>query len=143
MKQTGQTFEMNPDTFTLENVFAMELHRFHDTIGEIVNMATKELAIEKVCCLLLYTIYILRADVVSACVVQGVKEVEETWGQLKFNILKYIKGTSDRGWIVGAVDEVLQILDDNAMQLQGETSTQTVARSRSSVGSQHSCVSQV
>ena len=52
MKQTGQTFEMNPDTFTLENVFAMELHRFHDTIGEIVNMATKELAIEKVCCLL-------------------------------------------------------------------------------------------
>lgn len=48
MKQTGQTFEMNPDTFTLENVFAMELHRFHDVIGEIVNMATKELAIEKV-----------------------------------------------------------------------------------------------
>lgn len=50
---------------------------------------------------------------------QGVKEVEETWSQLKFNILKYVKGTSDRGWIVGAVDEVLQILDDNAMQLQG------------------------
>ena len=47
MKKTGQTFEMNPDTFTLENVFAMELHRFHDVIGEIVNMATKELAIEK------------------------------------------------------------------------------------------------
>ena len=87
--------------------------------------------------------YILRADVVSVFVVQGVKEVEETWGQLKFNILKYIKGTSDRGWIVGAVDEVLQILDDNAMQLQGETSTQTVARSRSSVGSHRCCVSQV
>ena len=28
MTKTGQTFEMNPDTFTLANVFAMELHRF-------------------------------------------------------------------------------------------------------------------
>ena len=31
MTKTGQTFEMNPDTFTLENVFAMELHRFQVT----------------------------------------------------------------------------------------------------------------
>lgn len=50
---------------------------------------------------------------------QGVKEVEETWGNLKFSVLKYVKGTSDRGFILGAVDEVLQILDDNSMQLQG------------------------
>ena len=47
------------------------------------------------------------------------KEVEETWGNLKFNTPKYVKGTSDRGHILGAVDEVLQTLDDNAMQLQG------------------------
>ena len=32
---------------------------------------------------------------------------------------KYVKGTSDRGHILGAVDEVMQTLDDNAMQLQG------------------------
>ena len=48
MNKTGQTFEMNPETFTLQNVFAMELHRFQDTIGDIVNCAVKELAIEKV-----------------------------------------------------------------------------------------------
>ena len=48
MKKTGQVFEMNPETFTLENVFAMELHRFQETIGDIVNCAVKELAIEKV-----------------------------------------------------------------------------------------------
>ena len=48
MNKTGQKFEMNPETFTLDNVFAMELHRFTDTIGEIVNCAVKELAIEKV-----------------------------------------------------------------------------------------------
>ena len=48
MTKTGQTFEMNPDTFTLDNIFAMELHRFQDTIAEIVTAATKELSIEKV-----------------------------------------------------------------------------------------------
>ncbi len=53
MEKTGQKFEMNPETFTLQNVFAMELHRFQDTIGDIVNCAVKELAIEKVQALLL------------------------------------------------------------------------------------------
>ena len=47
------------------------------------------------------------------------KEVEETWAQQKFAVGKYMKGTSERGFILGAVDEVLQTLDDNAMQLQG------------------------
>lgn len=48
MNKTGQKFEMNPETFTLQNVFAMELHCFQESIGEIVNCAVKELAIEKV-----------------------------------------------------------------------------------------------
>ena len=48
MEKTGQVFEMNPDTFTLQNVFAMELHRFQNAIADIVNCAVKELAIEKV-----------------------------------------------------------------------------------------------
>jgi len=48
MEKTGQTFDMNVQTCTLENIFAMELHRFQDKIGEIVNCAIKELAIEKV-----------------------------------------------------------------------------------------------
>lgn len=50
---------------------------------------------------------------------QGVKEVEETWSALKFNVQKYMKGTTERGFILGAIDEVMQTLDDNAMQLQG------------------------
>lgn len=48
ISRTGQKFEMNPETFTLKNVFAMELHRFQDVIGEIVNAAVKEMAIERV-----------------------------------------------------------------------------------------------
>ncbi len=48
MKETGIEFDMNPDTFTLENLFAMELSRFNETIQTIVTSASKELQIEKV-----------------------------------------------------------------------------------------------
>lgn len=48
MERTGTSFEMTPETFTLENMFAMELHRHSDVISEIVRSAVKELSIEKV-----------------------------------------------------------------------------------------------
>ncbi|KAG8456021.1 hypothetical protein GDO86_001999 [Hymenochirus boettgeri] len=95
MSKTGTDFEMNLDTFTLENMFAMELHKYADVISGIVASAIKELSIEK-----------------------GVKEILDTWENMKFTVQKYIKGTQDRGIILGSVDDVLQILDDNAMNLQ-------------------------
>lgn len=48
MARTGSSFEMNPDTFMLENMFAMELHKHSSVIGDIVTSAVKELSIEKV-----------------------------------------------------------------------------------------------
>ena len=39
-------------------------------------------------------------------------------GRSQFSISRYFKGTSDRGFILGSVDEVIQTLDDNAMTLQ-------------------------
>ncbi|KAG9487629.1 hypothetical protein GDO78_007442 [Eleutherodactylus coqui] len=95
MTKTGTSFEMNPDTFTLENMFAMELHKYGDVISNIVASAVKELSIEK-----------------------GVKEIVDTWENMKFTVQKYIKGTQDRGSILGSVDDILQILDDNAVNLQ-------------------------
>ena len=50
MKETGIEFDMNPETFTLENLFQMNLQRFNDVIQNIVTSATKELQIEKVGC---------------------------------------------------------------------------------------------
>jgi dynein heavy chain len=38
---------MGADRFTLGKLFAMELHRFTDTIAEIIACAVKELYIEK------------------------------------------------------------------------------------------------
>ncbi len=47
MEMTGKNFDMNPETFTLANLFTMELHNFADTISDIVASANKELSIEK------------------------------------------------------------------------------------------------
>ncbi|XP_067660223.1 dynein axonemal heavy chain 10-like [Haliotis asinina] len=103
MAKTGQKFDINPETFTLANVFSMELHRFQETIQEIVTCASKEMGIEK-----------------------GVKEVEETWSNMKFTVQAYMKGTSHRGFILGSVDDVLQILDDSAMNLQSMSASRFI-----------------
>ncbi|XP_044053526.1 dynein axonemal heavy chain 10 isoform X1 [Siniperca chuatsi] len=95
MERTGTSFEMNPDSFTLENMFAMELHKYANVIGDTVTSAVKELSIEK-----------------------GVKEVVETWENMKFSVLPYFKGTQERGFILGAVDEILLNVDNDAMNLQ-------------------------
>ncbi|TNN52944.1 Dynein heavy chain 10, axonemal [Liparis tanakae] len=63
MERTGTSFEMNPESFTLENMFAMDLHKYANVIGDIVTAA-------------------------------------------------------DRGFVLGAVDEILQNVDNDAMNLQ-------------------------
>lgn len=52
--------------------------------------------------------------------------MEETWQSMKFSVIKYTKGTSDRGFILGAVDEILQSLDDNAMNLQSMSASRFI-----------------
>ncbi|TPX78384.1 hypothetical protein CcCBS67573_g00352 [Chytriomyces confervae] len=95
MEITGKTFDMNPETFTLEKLFSMNLSEHSESIGEIVNGAMKELSIEN-----------------------GLKEVETTWKNTKFTVVKYMKGTEERGFILGATDEITLMLDDNSMSLQ-------------------------
>lgn len=50
MELTAMNFDLNPETFTLQNMFAMELHRFSEVIADITGSATKELSIEKGIC---------------------------------------------------------------------------------------------
>lgn len=40
------------------------------------------------------------------------------WNSMKFSVYPYMKGTSNRGYILGAIDDVLQNLDDSSMNLQ-------------------------
>lgn len=48
IERTGTSFKMNTAIFTLENMFAMELHKYATVISDIVTSAIKELSIEKV-----------------------------------------------------------------------------------------------
>ncbi|XP_062480123.1 dynein axonemal heavy chain 10 isoform X3 [Pezoporus occidentalis] len=104
MDQTGIHFEMTTETFTLENMFAMELHKYSGVISEIVGTAVKELGIEK-----------------------GVKEITETWENMKFTVQEYFKGTEKRGFILGSVEEILETLDDNSVNLQSILGSRFVA----------------
>lgn len=46
------------------------------------------------------------------------KEVVETWENIKFSVQPYYKGTQERGSVLGAVDEILLNVDNDAMNLQ-------------------------
>ena len=65
MDLTKMNFDMNPETFTLQNLFAMDLHNYADTISDIVASASKELNIEK-----------------------SLNEVISSWQVLKFSVHK-------------------------------------------------------
>ncbi|KAH8358423.1 hypothetical protein KR093_000053 [Drosophila rubida] len=103
MEKTGQFFDMSPARFTLENMFAMQLHKYQEIAEQILTNAIKELQIER-----------------------GVRAVEETWGNMNFKVVKHFKGMEDRGWILGPVDEITQVLEDNAMNLQSMGASQFI-----------------
>ncbi|XP_045466201.1 dynein axonemal heavy chain 10 [Harmonia axyridis] len=103
MVKTGIEFDMAPDRFTLDNMFSMELHRYQDIAEEIITNAIKELAIEK-----------------------GVKEIVDIWASMAFIIVKHSKGSEDRGYLLGPVDEIMQVLEDNSMNLQSMAGSQFV-----------------
>ncbi|KXS21993.1 hypothetical protein M427DRAFT_494431 [Gonapodya prolifera JEL478] len=95
MELTERTFDMNPDHFTLEKLFAMNLHQFKDQVGEVVNGAMKELSIEN-----------------------GLRDIESNWKNMKFLVVRYMKGTEERGYILGSIEDITAALDDGAMNLQ-------------------------
>lgn len=75
MTKTAKTFDMSHQRFTLNNMFAMELHKYQEIVEEIVLNAIKELAIE-----------------------QGVKDIAQQWETIKFSVNKHTMGESlDRG----------------------------------------------
>ncbi|VVD00169.1 unnamed protein product [Leptidea sinapis] len=97
----GQDFDMSPERFTLENMFAMELHRYQDVAEEIVNHAIKELAIER-----------------------GVRDVQETWANMAFSVARHFNRGEDRGYTLNPCDEINVKLDDDAMSLQSMAASQ-------------------
>ncbi|ETN61879.1 dynein heavy chain 10, axonemal [Anopheles darlingi] len=103
MEKTGQHFDMSPDRFTLENMFAMELHKYQEIAEEIINNAIRELSIER-----------------------SVQEIADIWQRMSFNMIRYEKGGRMRGYILGATDEIMQVLEENSMNLQSMAASQFI-----------------
>ncbi|XP_011694340.1 PREDICTED: dynein heavy chain 10, axonemal [Wasmannia auropunctata] len=103
MRRTGQYFDMDPDRFTLENMFAMELGKYQDIAQDIVMYAVKELSIER-----------------------GVKELAEVWKSMEFNMIKHYKGIEDRGFILGPLDELNLVLEDNMLTVHSMAASQFI-----------------
>lgn len=104
MAVTKVRFEMNLKTFTLGNLFAMELHRFSSEIGEIVNAAMQEQKIE-----------------------QEIVKIEDVWAKAVLELVKYKKNGADRGWVLRAADELKLTLEDHMLNLQTMSGSRFIA----------------
>ncbi|XP_041985040.1 dynein axonemal heavy chain 10 [Aricia agestis] len=101
--KTGIEFDMSPDRFTLENMFAMELHKHQDVALEIVNHAIKELSIER-----------------------SVKGIQEAWSSVTFSVTRHRPRGEDRGYTLNQCDDIVMKLDDDAMTLQSMAASQFI-----------------
>lgn len=66
MMLTGQTFDLDPKSFTLSNMFSMQLHKFKEDIAKVTSCALKELTIEN-----------------------EIKKLADTWQEQRFDMHKY------------------------------------------------------
>ncbi len=104
LEVTGKRFDVSPETLTLEKVFSMNLNNHIDAVNDIVSGASKELSIEN-----------------------GLKEIESNWRNTRFTVAKYMKGTEERGYVLGAIDEIQTALDDNVLNLQSMSASKFIA----------------
>jgi len=95
MEVTGVTFDMNPKTLTLENIFAMELSNFQALVEAIINEAVQESKIEV-----------------------AIQEIEVYWSKESLELRKYTKDGVDRGYILCAADDIKMQLEDHMLNLQ-------------------------
>ena len=86
--------EINPNTFTLQELFALNLAEQAEKVGEIVTEAQKEVQIEK-----------------------GLEETENAWRSQNLELFKYLRDDKDRGFCLKSTEEITVVLDDNLMNL--------------------------
>ncbi|EUB64627.1 Dynein heavy chain 10, axonemal [Echinococcus granulosus] len=95
MEKTKHEFALNPDKFTLGNIFDMHLDQFRSEIDEVLSAALKEFSIEK-----------------------DFSALKDTWNGLQLEVKDYIPEKMKRGLIFGGLEEVIQTLDDSSLSLQ-------------------------
>jgi dynein heavy chain len=112
METTGVAFDMNPQVFTLRNLFAMELSNFSEDVDEIVQEAMQERKIE-----------------------EELHKIEDEWKETDFQLMKYRKpgADTDRGFVLKTADEIKLELEDNMLNLQAMSASRYVAAFASEV----------
>lgn len=101
MERTGVSFDASSTSFTLRNLVEMELFRYEDEINEIVAGAQREQNIEK-----------------------GIKEIEDKW---RFQRLEMFPFKDDRGYVLGSIDDILMVLEENMLNLGAYSSNPSAA----------------
>ncbi|KAI5707535.1 hypothetical protein M8J77_004618 [Diaphorina citri] len=92
----GKSFDMSPDVFTLNQVFAMNLSDHEDECMEIIGSAIKELNIET-----------------------AIQDITTAWTQeMVLPTIPHTKKGEDRGFQLGDLSEMLLQLEDSCMNLQ-------------------------
>ncbi|VDM32164.1 unnamed protein product [Hydatigera taeniaeformis] len=104
MEKTGISFDIDPLTFTLEGVFAMELHHYSEVIAVIVANAQRELVIE-----------------------QSLEEIQRIWKEMKFTLTMYTKCKGQACPVLGGLDDTTKVLEDNMLSLQSISGSRNAA----------------
>ena len=102
-KKLLPTVEINPGTFTLAQLFSLNLAEMSDFVDEVVTEASKEVQIEK-----------------------GIEEVETNWKAQELTLYKYERDGADRGQCLRATEDITLILDDNLMNLSSMSASKFV-----------------
>ena len=83
MNVTGVTFDISLKTLTLNNIFAMELHRYSTTVEGIINQAVQEGKIEN-----------------------ELVKIDMAWRENCLSVVKYKKDGVERGLILRSAEEL-------------------------------------
>jgi dynein heavy chain, axonemal len=105
MAITGKNIAFSSPKFCLEDLIQLELYKYSDEVNELVDSANKELRIET-----------------------NLGKIANIWEEQVLNF-KEFKGC----YIIGALDETIEFLDDHQMQLMGMMSQKDVEEFKETV----------
>lgn len=122
MEVTGKSFEMNPKTFTLANLFAMELHTVANVIEEITtyvmfsmlftDSGTVALERSRQSRMVLRVLLTHGVQCAMSCSVTPRSSLPV------FSNADRAQGTEDRGYVLKSTDDIMALIDDNSLNLQ-------------------------
>ena len=93
METTGTSFNVNDPAFRLADLLALELHRFEEDVGEIVDRAQKEEKMDNT-----------------------LNKIDETWARIEFSFSQHKDSNIQ---LAKLLDEDVEAMEDNQLAVQG------------------------